>query len=299
MGGFFSIFLKPHKIGVPQQVVVPTTQEEPEISYDVEEITETPIVTTKKMFTETSNKLGLLIGINYVSNESKNDDLYGCVNDMNNLCEFLQKDCHFFKEQLTFLENKDASYENIKKEIEYLVYHSNRFPDSEIWFSYSGQGTSQYSFFEKDNRSEVICPSDYQSAGLISDVWLQENFIRKLHKSTKLFVLMDCCNSGSNMNLPYTLENGIETKREYDYDDELCDIVKMSGCRDDQTSADYYDNLDREYQGALTNEFLKLDYRSSMATNIQTVVRNLTTRGFSQRPVLSFSNEKCSEMTLI
>ena len=298
MGGFFSILFKPHKIGVPSQIDVPT-QEDEEISYDVEEITESSIVTTTKMFTETSNKLGLLIGINYVANESKNDDLYGCVNDMNNLCDFLQKDCHFFKEQLTVLGNKDASYENIQKELEYLVYHSNKFPNSEIWFSYSGHGTSQYSFFEKDNRSEVICPSDYQSAGLISDVWLQENFIQKLHKSTKLFVLMDCCNSGSNMNLPYTLENGVETKREYEYDHELCDIVKMSGCRDDQTSADYYDHLDREYQGALTNEFLKLDYSSSMATNIQSVVRNLTTRGFSQRPVLSFSNKKCSEMTFI
>lgn len=292
MGGFFSIFLKPHKIGVP-------TQESEEIAYNVEEVPELPIVDTKKMFTKSSNKIGLLIGINYIANKSENDDLYGCVNDMNNLCEFLQNDCHFFKEQLTVLENKDASYENIKTEIEHLVYYSNTFPDSEIWFSYSGHGTSKYSFFEQDNRSEVICPSDYQTSGLISDVWLQENFIRKLHKDTKLFVLMDCCNSGSNMNLPYTFENGMETTREYEYNNELCDIVKMSGCRDDQTSADYYDNIDKEYQGALTNEFLKLDYRSSMATNIQTVVRNLTYRGFSQRPVLSFSNEKCSEMTLI
>ena len=128
---------------------------------------------------------------------------------------------------------------------------------------------------------------------------MQENFIQKLHKDTKLFVLMDCCNSGSNMNLPYCLENGMETKREYEYNNELCTIIKLSGCRDDQTSADYYDNRDKEFQGALTNAFLKLDYRSSMTTNIQNVVRNLTDRGFSQRPVLSFSNEKCSEMVKI
>lgn len=298
MGGFFSIFLKPHKIGVPSQVVVPT-QESEDISYNVEEVSELPVVNTKKMFTKSSNKLGLLVGINYVSNESENDDLNGCVNDMCNLFDFLQNDCHFFEEQITILENKHATYENIMIELGHLVYHSNKFPGTEIWFSYSGHGTSKYSFFEQDNRSEVICPSDYQTAGLISDVWLQENFIRKLHKDTKLFVLMDCCNSGSNMNLPYTFENGMETMREYEYNNELCDIVKMSGCRDDQTSADYYDNIDKEYQGALTNEFLKLDYHSSMATNIQTVVRNLTYRGFSQRPVLSFSNEKCSEMTLI
>jgi len=295
MGAFFSIFMRQYKTDFHEEL-------NEDISYVVEEIIETPITQPERqcIFTKSPNKFGLLIGINYISNKSKNDDLNGCVNDMNNLCEFLQNDCHFSSKQLTVLENKNATYENIMIELGYLVYHSNEFPGSEIWFSYSGHGTSQYSFFEEDNRSEVICPSDYQECGLISDVWLQENFVRKLHKDTKLFVLMDCCNSGSNMNLPYTLENGMAIKREYNYDtSELCTIVKISGCRDDQTSADYYDNIDKEFQGALTNEFLKLDYHSSMATNIQSVVRNLTGRGFTQRPVLSFSNEKCSEMTLI
>lgn len=298
MGGFFSLFLKPHKIGVSPYIE--HIDEVEDISYEVEESNETPIIDANPMFTKNSNKFALLIGINYISNKSKNDDLNGCVNDMYNLCEFLQNDCHFFDEQIIVLENKNASYENIMIELGTLVYNSNKFPGSEIWFSYSGHGTSKYSFFEKDNRSEVICPSDYQDSGLISDVWLQENFIRKLHKDTKLFVLMDCCNSGSNMNLPYCLQDGMETKREHDYDSSnLCNIIKISGCRDDQTSADYYDNNDKEFQGALTNEFLNLDYRSSMVTNIQTIVRNLTNRGFSQRPVLSFSNEKCSQMTLI
>ena len=66
MGGFFSIFFKPHKIGVPSQVDVPT-QESQEITYDVEEINEYPIVTTTKMFTETSKKNGILNGINFVT----------------------------------------------------------------------------------------------------------------------------------------------------------------------------------------------------------------------------------------
>ena len=110
---------------------------------------------------------------------------------------------------------------------------------------------------------------------------------------------MDCCNSGSNMNLPYTFTNGLEEKREDMYNNDLCTVLKISGCRDDQTSADYYDNIDKEYQGALTNEFLKLNHQYSMAENIQTIVRNLTYRRFTQRPVLAFSNEKCSEMTLI
>ena len=84
MGGFFSLFLKPHKIGVPPYI---------EHTDEVEESNETPIIDANSMFTKNSNKFALLIGINYISNKSKNDDLNGCVNDMYNLCEFLQNDC--------------------------------------------------------------------------------------------------------------------------------------------------------------------------------------------------------------
>ena len=94
MGGFFSVFLKLHKIGVPSQVVV-SQQESEDVSYTIEEVSDLPIVETTSMFTKSSNKLGLLVGINYISNESENDDLNGCVNDMCNLFDFLQKECHF------------------------------------------------------------------------------------------------------------------------------------------------------------------------------------------------------------
>ena len=289
MGGFFSLLWMPQKVYIPENI----EQDEP-ICYEVQEIGK-----PKCMFTKTPYKYGLLVGINYITNETEEDDLQGCVNDMDNLSTYLQEHCHFNKEQLSLLKNKEASRENIIKELNYMVFHSHKFPNSELWFSYSGHGSTEFSFFEKDNQSEVICPSDYITAGMISDVWLQDNFIRKLHKDTKLFVLMDCCHSGSNMNLPYELVQGREEKREYNYNENLCTIVKMSGCRDDQTSADYYDNQEREYQGALTNEFLKLNAQSSMATNIQIMERNLINRQFTQRPVLAFSNVTCSEMTLV
>ena len=42
---------------------------------------------------------------------------------------------------------------------------------------------------------------------------------------------MDCCNSGTNMNLPYCYVNGEEQEREYNKDGELCTVLKLSGCR--------------------------------------------------------------------
>lgn len=244
-------------------------------------------------------KKGLIIGINYTSNNNNKDNLKGCVNDLVNLKVFLKKRCFFARGQIKTLENSEASKENILKEIEKLVHYSNINPQSELWFSYSGHGTSKHSFFEKDNKSEVICPSDYDKNGVIDDVWLQNNFIKKLHPKTKLFVLMDCCNSGTNMNLPYCYVNDEEQEREYNKDGELCTVLKLSGCRDDQTSADYYDFSDSEYQGALTNSFLKINHYNKFYENISSITRDLKDRNFTQRPVLSFSNKGEYEISLI
>lgn len=259
------------------------------------------IIPRNRIFTNINHcKKGLIIGINYTSNNKNNDDLKGCVNDLVNLKAFLKTRCFFSKGQIKTLENKEASKENIIKEIENLVLYSNINPQSELWFSYSGHGTSKHSFFEKDNKSEVICPSDYYKNGLIDDVWLQNNFIKKLHPKTKLFVLMDCCNSGTNMNLPYCYVNNKEQEREYNNDNQnLCTVLKLSGCRDDQTSADYYDFSDDEYQGALTNSFLKLNHYNKFYENISSITNDLKDRNFTQRPVLAFSNKGDYEISLI
>lgn len=260
------------------------------------------IIPRNRIFTNINHsKKGLIIGINYISNNIKNDDLNGCVNDLVNLKAFLKQRCFFSKGQIKTLENEQASKENIINEINNLVEYSNKNPQAELWFSYSGHGTSKHSFFEKDNKSEVICPSDYYKNGIIDDLWLQTNFIKKLNPKTKLFVLMDCCNSGSNMNLPYCYVNGEEQEREYNYDTEsrLCTVLKISGCKDEQTSADYYDFSDGEYQGALTNSFLKVNHYDKLHENISSILDDLKQRNFIQRPVLAFSNKGDYNISLI
>jgi hypothetical protein len=260
------------------------------------------IIPRNRIFTNINHsKKGLIIGINYISNNTKNDDLNGCVNDLVKLKAFLKQRCFFSKGQIKTLENKEANKENIINEINNLVEYSNKHPQSELWFSYSGHGTSKHSFFEKDNKSEVICPCDYYKNGIIDDLWLQTNFIKKLNPKTKLFVLMDCCNSGSNMNLPYCYVNGEEQEREYNYDTEsnLCTVLKISGCKDHQTSADYYDFSDGEYQGALTNSFLKVNHYDKIHENISSILDDLKERNFIQQPVLAFSNKGDYNISLI
>lgn len=257
---------------------------------------EIALVEKNTIYTVSGEKRALIIGINYNEDQMKEDDLQGCVNDMNNIKEVLQKRCYFMEEDITTLKNSEATWENIEDEILNLVIFSHKNPGSEIWLSYSGHGSNVTSSREEDLKSEVICPSDYATSGVITDRWLQENFVEGLEKTSKVFVLMDCCNSGSNLNLPYRYKGGdiIENDTSYTIDDleNLCNIVKISGCEDDQTSADYYERKENEFQGALTNGFIHFhdDKDKSILHFYNNILAYLTFRGFTQRPVLTFSN---------
>jgi hypothetical protein len=263
--------------------------------------------TIEIIYTFTNEKKALLIGINYSDDNYVEDDLNGCVNDMNNLKDFLTKRCHFLDEDIKTLCNGEASNKNIKDEIEDLVVFSYENPGSEIWLSYSGHGSSITSFTEEDFKSEVICPSDYAINGMITDEWIQEHFVKALEKTTKVFVLMDCCNSGSNLNLPYRFKSGETIVQDSSYTQEelsnLCNIIKISGCEDDQTSADYFERTENEFQGALTNGFLYFSEKINSNHNNVTFFYNnvlsyLTYRGFTQRPVLSFTKPELLESKL-
>ena len=247
------------------------------------------------IFTVSNEKKALVIGINYNEDEIKDNDLNGCVNDMNNIKDFLHENCFFMDDDIRTLCNSEASRKNIEDEFSSLVVFSHENPGSEIWVSYSGHGSNKFSFEEEDLRSEVICPSDYAINGMISDSWIQENFVKGLEKTTKVFVLMDCCNSGSNLNLPYRCRYGDVATGDVSYTTEelnnLCNIVKISGCEDDQTSADYFERKDNEFQGALTNGFIhfKHNTNNTMVVFYNNILSYLTNRGFTQRPVFSFS----------
>ena len=114
-----------------------------------------------------------------------------------------------------------------------------------IW-NYSGDSKQQtvsnkYRGCITNKENEIICPCDYQTNGFISDDWLRKEFVDKLPSDCKVFVIMDCCHSGSNMDLPYCMKNNEITRREdMAASDSIAKIIKLSGCLDDQVSMDYY-----------------------------------------------------------
>ena len=56
---------------------------------------------------------------------------------------------------------------------------------------------------EEDGMDETMIPVDFQHAGQIGDDELFENFIVPMASNVTVTCLMDCCHSGSILDLPY------------------------------------------------------------------------------------------------
>lgn len=59
---------------------------------------------------------------------------------------------------------------------------------------------------------ETICPSDFKSAGQIVDDELNERLVKPLMPGVTLHALMDCCHSGTALDLPYRCKEGAPGK---------------------------------------------------------------------------------------
>lgn len=106
---------------------------------------------------------------------------------------------------------------------------------------------------EPDARDEMICPCEGE---YIRDDELYEILVKPFPKGAKLRVIFDCCHSGSGIDLPLRCNDSQGIVRENDRVCEDSDIIMISGCRDDQTSADAY--ISGGYKGALTWGFTKV-----------------------------------------
>lgn len=264
--------------------------------------------TAVKKYKTGTNKLGraygtlkkaLLIGINYSGTDF---ELGGCINDSKRLGNFLVSKRYFKSGDITmmndeFTDNRYPTKENIMKQLKQIVNftRTNRARNIELFVSYSGHGyyVKDTNGDEVDGKDEVLCPVDCDTQGYITDDTLREEFIDKLPRNVKLVMLVDACHSGTVLDLrysykadasPITMNNWISNTQ--------CDVVMISGCRDNQTSADaFLENPDKkkyEYQGAMTASFLdNYTERSSYDGIISKMRTWLKDQSFDQVPQLS------------
>jgi len=240
--------------------------------------------------TPTSQKNALLIGCNYIGTKNA---LRGCIIDAKNIQHMLKTKYNYNNIKLLTDESSDKPTKTvILNEMTNLLRNSNE--NDELFISFSGHGTytTDQNNDEKDGKDELFVPLDLKC---IRDDDFKKIVLSNLKKNVKLFILFDCCHSGSMLDLKYqyldsTNYNNVSVNN---YSKEtLGSVYMISGCMDSQTSADAY--INNNFQGAMTWSLLHILDKNEELTwkelisNMRECLKN---SNYTQVPQLSSGKE--------
>jgi hypothetical protein len=220
-----------------------------------------------------AKKAALLIGINYVGTASA---LRGCINDVRNVKTVLTNSYGFLENDILVLTDdqrgdKRPTAANIVKAINWLVRKNREGYDS-LWFHYSGHGTytRDRNRDERDRRDECIVPVDFR---LITDDALLKSLVSPLKAGTQFVCFMDCCHSGTQLDLRWRYVSGNRNTLENRGSNVRANVILVSGCKDDQTSADV--KYSDEWAGAMTRHLLATLKESNYNITCYNLLRKL------------------------
>ena len=205
---------------------------------------------------------GLLIGINYRGTSAQ---LRGCINDVHKVRGLLERKGYGTGGDPTgglvvLTDDRDSPGElqptkaNIMRGFQWLLAGAKQ--GDVLFFHFSGHGAQQadMSGHEEDGMDETIVPVDFKRSGQITDDEIWNQLVWPLPEGAKLTALMDCCHSGTGMDLPYTytvgrmnaMQAGAQAQPAYWVEDtnpawSRGDVTLFSGCLDEQVSIDSYD----------------------------------------------------------
>lgn len=243
-------------------------------------------------------KRALLIGINYDNDASLK--LNGCVNDVFAMSNMLIDVYGYAKSNIIIMHDDSApnllpNRVNILRELTSII--ANSASSSEIWIHYSGHGTyvSDTNGDETDSRDEAIVPSDVNTNGVITDDQLLTIFSQS---KCLTYLMFDCCHSGSICDLQWRFEYIPQRGNFLRYNESRRvlsnpNIVMISGCRDNQTSADAYNIEAKMAMGAMTNALIDSiranNYNATLLKIYADMCGWLKNKGHTQFPCLSSS----------
>lgn len=239
---------------------------------------------TKKINLKKSTKSALLVGCNYTGSEY---ELYGCINDMNNLKNKLSTQYKF--NNITLLTDNTTikpTKENILNELKNLLINVNS--GDTLIFCFSGHGSQNIDINndEIDGLDELIVPLDFN---YIDDDELTNIVSKYLKNGVNLFALFDSCHSGTILDLKYQyLNNSNKNNINLKYKKTNGNVIMISGCLDNQFSEDAY--INNTSQGAMTWSFLESINKNPSIKWFDLIknMRNLLkTNGYNQIPQLS------------
>nr|QYA18771.1 metacaspase [Clandestinovirus] len=276
-----------------------------------------PVVATLK-----DDAFALIVATNYIKTPQAR--LHGCVNDALNVVDYLVKNCQVAPGRIRILVDEvdlakwkaihqdlqvfgDPTKANIFSGIDWMVSCSNMGTGDKpvnLFFYYSGHGSylRDLDGDETDLYDETILPCDFTTGGEIIDDELRNRLTTKIGPNSRLVGVLDCCHSGSSFDLPVQyldqsinntqrLLTSINTKVPFTKGS----VLMMSGCRDNQTSAEA--PMDGGLPaGALTTNLMSV--LRSMGKRVPTwfevwqkVKQRLTSAGYTQAPQVSSGSE--------
>lgn len=236
-----------------------------------------------------SSKKALVVGINY---RGTSNELSGCIDDANNVVSMLLTKGYSQDNIIVMTDDTDLKPTRnaiLKALLDLLLSGA-----SKLYFHYSGHGTSirDTNNDELDGYDEALVPIDFMESGMIIDDEIK-GLLCCLTESQSLFCVLDCCHSGSGLDLKYNIFERVGSRQVVLVEDKKetptrGNCIMLSGCLDNQTSADTYE--EGQSQGAMTYGFLKALAEPSIKTYEELIVgirAILKTKNYSQIPSLS------------
>lgn len=229
-------------------------------------------------------RTALLVGINY--NNNPDATLNGCYNDVVNVSQYLRTVLGYAPSSVSVLTdgNRGAAgagtasvvaptRQNILAGMAALV--DGMAAGDEAVFHFSGHGTlvRDTNGDEATGLDSCICPLDYNApasagGGVVTDDEIRALLVDQVPRGARLYVILDCCHNGTGCDVRFKYEDfslllrppsGRNPARwltrqkafvQGKYAETVGDVFMISGCRDEQTSADAY--INNAFAGALT-----------------------------------------------
>jgi hypothetical protein len=241
-------------------------------------------------------RTALLVGINY--NNNPDATLNGCYNDVVNVAQYLRSTLGYAPDAISILTDGNRgtagagtasalppTRQNIISGITALI--AGMIAGDEAVFHYSGHGSlvRDTNGDEASGFDSCLCPVDYATpasagGGIITDDEIRTLLINKVPRGARLYVILDCCHNGTGCDIRYkyedfsvllsqpsartplwrTMQRAFTNPK---YTETAGDVYMISGCRDEQTSADAY--INNAFAGALTYAVFSI-LRANQAT---------------------------------
>lgn len=226
-------------------------------------------------------------------------ELRGCINDVHMLRDLLRDSFGWDSSSIRTLTDdqplgsaNSPTRLNIERALRWLAEDAR--PGDSLFFHFSGHGAQEEdrNGYEEDGMHETILPVDFKKAGMMTDDILNDLMVKPLPEGCRLTAVMDCCHSGTGLDLPWSLAVGSRGwHEETNPYHTVADVQLFSGCDDEDCSADATGAYGKA-GGAMTTAFcdvLQSDPSPSYPDFMVRLHQMMHRRGFSQRPQLTSS----------